>query len=106
MSPQCLREGDRVARKRHYCDTCNAVIAPGDRHHVATNIFDGRVYDLRDCAACAEDRIVAEVWSWAGMPDDGIGLDDAHEWSHEMRDEDPRAVAWLARYGCRCEVCA
>ena len=103
-----LREATRTARKPHRCGACNVVIGVGESHHVSTNVFDGRVYDWRECAGCAEDRIVSEVYFWCGQPDEGVDFESAWEWAHESRD-DPTygamALRWLARSGCSCERC-
>jgi len=108
MSPVLLRGGFRVARKQHHCGMCNAAIAAGERHHVSTNVFDSRVYDWRTCGACSRDGITAEVYFWAGSPDEGVGFDSASEWAHDHRDavaEGSIARDWLARSGCKCERC-
>ena len=106
--PELLRETYRVARKPHRCGGCNGEIKVGERHHVSTNAWDGRVYDWRTCAACADDNIVSEVYFWAGSPDEGVDYESAWEWAHECRtheDVGEIARAWLTRSGCECEQC-
>lgn len=110
--PTQLREAARVARKAHACSLCVGVIAVGDKHHVSTNVWDGRVYDWRTCIACATDGIIHEVYDWAGQPDEGVGEDTAQEWAHEARRAGPShpkvvqmAEAFLRRRACNCESC-
>ena len=107
--PTCLREATRSARKTHRCGSCNGVITVGQRHHVSTNLWNGRVYDWRTCEACQEDRIVEEVYYWAGSPDEGVGYESAWEWAHEFSTETgavgDAARRWLVRSGCACERC-
>lgn len=110
--PEQLREAERVARKVHHCEMCTAMIRVGERHHVSTNVFDGRVYDWRTCAACRADGIVIEVYDWAGMPDEGVDQESAREWAHDAVQAGPghpkivaMAKAYLRRCGCRCERC-
>lgn len=106
--PTTLRTATRVARKPHRCGMCNAPIGVGERHHVSTNLFDGQVYDWRECQQCTDDRICNEVYHWWGCPDEGVGYESAWEWAHECRD-DPAlghaARAWLTRSKCACERC-
>ena len=107
--PELLREAHRTARKPHRCGGCNVEIKVGERHHVSTNAWDGRVYDWRTCEACAEDNIVSEVYYWAGGPDEGVDYESAWEWAHEYAVSTSAlgeaARAWLARSGCQCERC-
>lgn len=94
--PQQLSAGHRVARKEHRCGVCNGPIAVGERHHVSTNIFDGRIYDWRTCEPCRQDRVLTYVYDWASWPDEGVGYDSAIEWSddaHHSTDEAERAAA-------------
>jgi hypothetical protein len=81
--PIQLKATTRVARKEHRCGMCNAVIKVGESHHVSTNLFDGRVYDWRECDGCTADSIVSEVYDWAGYPDEGVTFESAWEWAHE-----------------------
>jgi hypothetical protein len=110
--PEQIRESIRSARKAYHCGTCVSVISVGESHHVSTNVFDGRVYDWRTCAACSADGILAEVYDWAGMPDEGVDSDSAQEWAHEAQNAGPghpeivrMATAFLVRFGCGCERC-
>jgi hypothetical protein len=103
--PQQLREATRVARKVHYCGMCGGVIKIGERHHVSTNVYDGRVYDWRTCEGCDGDNIVNEVYFWAGHPDEGVDIESASEWAHEHVSGHDAARRWLARSGCKCERC-
>lgn len=107
--PTTLREVVRAARKKHHCGLCNANIEVGEKHHVSTNVWDGRVYDWRTCESCARDNIVGEVYYWAGYPSEGVGYDSAREWAHEYAvSASPLgeiARAWLLRSNCTCEDC-
>lgn len=110
--PTNLREATRTARKVHHCGMCAAPIKVGERHHVSTNAFDGRVYDFRTCEPCRQDRIVSEVYDWAGMPDEGVDFESAREWAHDARAAGPghpetvrMAEDYLRRCGCACERC-
>lgn len=103
-----LREATRRAAKEHRCGMCNGTISVGEEYRVSTNVFDGRVYDFRECTACAKDGIVHEVYAWAYSPSEGVDGEQAWEWAHEHRDHDllgAAALAWLARNGCTCERC-
>lgn len=86
-----------TARKPHRCCNCEVVcIQPGQQYRRAASVFDGRAYTWVSCADC--DAIFDVVWEWAGEPwGDGIGPDSYAEWAHEMRDQDERAAAYLAR---------
>ncbi len=108
--PIQLKAATRVARKEHRCGMCNAVIKVGESHYVSTNLFDGRVYDWRDCEACQRDGILAEVYDWAGMPDEGVNFESAWEWAHESAaSRNPEiarmAADYLRRCACTCERC-
>ena len=107
-----LRGATRTARKAYRCHMCTAAIEPGERYHVSTNVFDGRLYDFRVCDPCREDRITSEVFYWCGMPDEGVTAEDAWEWAHEARhagSSHPEIVHmaedWLRRCDCQCERC-
>lgn len=100
--PTTLREATRTARKPHRCDLCDGLIAVGEQHHVSTNVYDGRVYDWRTCAACKRDRVIAYVYDWAGFPDEGVGYDTALEWAADAEswpesDEKAAALAFTRR---------
>lgn len=106
--PTTLREATRRARKQYRCGMCNTPIAVGEKHHVSTNLWDGRVYDWRECAGCGADNICAEVYYWAGYPDEGVDYESAWEWAHEMRDDAKAgeiARRFIDRGGCTCERC-
>lgn len=110
--PEQLKEATRKARKAHCCSLCVGQIAVGEEYHVSTNVFDGRVYDWRTCADCRRDRVLAEVYDWAGMPDEGVDTDSALDWAHDAVLAGPghpsiveSAAAFLARVGCACERC-
>lgn len=111
-----LRETTRRAAKAHHCEMCGAMIRVGDLHHVSTNLYDGRVYDWRECIWCHRDSICATVHAWWGHPDEGVGYDSARDWAEEVAlgwpwwqnwrgqptrrasaDERAAARAWLAR---------
>lgn len=91
-----LHEGTRTARKVHRCGMCSQTIKVGERHHVSTNVWDGRVYDWRECAGCARDSICSYVHDWSGCYyEEGVGYEQAAEWADE-------AVGWPGhwlRYG-------
>lgn len=110
--PINLRSATRTARKWHHCDICGGMVKIGEKHHVSTNVFDGRVYDFRTCIPCQTDRIVSEVYDWAGGPDEGVTAETAWEWAHEARHAGPghpeivrMANDLLRRAGCQCERC-
>lgn len=106
--PEQFRSEFRAARKAHQCGMCCATIEAGERHHVSTNVFDGRVYDFRTCAGCEDDRILAEVYAWCYSPDEGVNAEAAFEWAHEHLEHEQLGEAarrWLTRAGCRCEQC-
>lgn len=104
-----LRATYPVARKDHRCSLCTAVIEKGAQHACTTCLYGDRAYNFRECAECDTDGIVAEVHAWAGSPDEGVGVEEAHEWAHEHRGDKKRgavAASFLKRSGCGCEVCA
>jgi hypothetical protein len=108
--PTELRAATRTARKVHHCGMCGGMIKVGERHHVYTNVYDGRVYDFRTCEPCREDSIVNEVHAWAYYPDEGVTVEDAEEWAHEARNAGTgpqirMAEDLLRRNGCACERC-
>lgn len=110
--PTQLRATTRTARKVHYCSLCGGMVKVGEKYHVSTNVFDGRVYDWRTCLPCQTDGIINEVYDWAGMPDEGVDSESAHDWAHEARHADPghpkivrMAEDFLRRQGCNCETC-
>jgi hypothetical protein len=108
--PIQLKAATRVARKEHRCGMCGGMIKVGERHHVYTNVYDGRVYDFRTCEPCREDSIVNEVHAWAYYPDEGVTVEDAEEWAHEARNAGTgpqirMAEDLLRRNGCACERC-
>lgn len=109
MSVQNLSHGIRKARKHYRCAMCNALIRPGERHNVQTNVFDGHIYDWRDCLPCQRDLVVTYVHDWTGR-DEGVDYEAAMEWAEDAatwgRDWNgrPRSLhevragrAWLAR---------
>lgn len=106
--PMCLRDAKPVARKAHRCDCCTGRIEPGERYSRSTNIYDGRVYDFRSCAAC--ESLVSEVWNWAGKPDEGVNCEDFIEWAQDQDESDGEhaavARALLARADLAAEVTA
>lgn len=77
--PQVLKDGTRKARKQHRCGLCHAVICPGDTYSFQTCLYDGRVYDFRDCPACGRDGVLGLVYKWAGEPDEGVTGEDASD---------------------------
>lgn len=83
-----IRATTRTARKIHHCGMCSRVIKVGDRHHVATNVYDDRIYDWRECIWCHRDGICGLVHAWWGHPDEGVGYDCARDWAEEV------AVGW------------
>lgn len=46
------RETPRVARKRHECDGCGAVIQPRDAYVRHFDVFDGQASDEAMCSVC------------------------------------------------------
>lgn len=95
--PEQIREGTRTARKLHNCGMCNGKIQPGERHHVSTNVYDGRAYDFRTCQPCEADGIVAAVYEWAGWPDHGVAYGEALEWAEDYQHTNDRAKRLLER---------
>lgn len=90
------------ARKQHRCGMCGQGISAGDLYRVSVNLYDGRVYNWRECLPCGNDGICAWVYNWADYPDEGVGYEEADEWAgyvHWMRRPAERAAArrWLAR---------
>ena len=92
---QTLREATRTARKAHYCGMCWRIIKVGDLHRVSTNVYDGRVYDWRECLPCHRDGVCALVHTWWGQPDEGVDVESARDWAEEV------AVGWPYREGWR-----
>lgn len=88
MTVMTIRATTRTARKIHHCGMCSRVIKVGDRHHVATNVYDDRIYDWRECIWCHRDGICGLVHAWWGHPDEGVGYDCARDWAEEV------AVGW------------
>lgn len=83
-----LRASTRKARKPYCCGMCATPIKVGERHHVYTNLYDGRVYDWRECVGCVRDSIVNYVHDWSGgHHDEGVCFEQASEWAEE-------AVGW------------
>lgn len=93
-----LRSSRPVARKAHYCDLCGTKILPGQSYDRQTNVFDGRVYDWKMCLECV--LVLSAVFDWLGdfAYDQGVGTDEADEWSSECPG-DPLAVAYRERRG-------
>jgi hypothetical protein len=94
-----LRTSTPKARKVHICRSCGQPAAqPGEVYHRATLLYDGHVYDWIECEPCR--TINGSVWEWAGMPDEGIGMDDYAEWARDHRDDETwgdEARAYLDR---------
>ena len=82
MSPQLLREARPTARKAHCCSLCTGPISPGETYSRRTLVYDGQVYDWRECSDCEADEIVSLVAEWT-YDEDGIGPEDAYEWASE-----------------------
>ena len=101
--PETLRATAPKARKDHLCGTCNRTITAGERYHLSANLYDGRVYDWRECSDCIADAITNEVYAWAGSPDEGVGFEQAEGWAHD--NPSPEAARFLVRMGCQCEQC-
>lgn len=100
--PSLLKSKTVKARKPHGCRTCNATaIQPGEEYQRDTYIYDGRVYDWVQCAACS--TLGGLVYEWAGYPEDGIGRDEYVEWAREVCREETLAgecARWyLSRIG-------
>ena len=83
---------------------CDARIRPGDSYHAQTNLYDGMVYDWRECLTCHEDGIVNIVSYYCGWPDEGVGFEQAMAWAEDAIDwhgvkaaERFAAADWLAR---------
>lgn len=100
--PELLSEKTVTARKSHRCECCGVVcIQPGDRYVRCAYVYDCRAYTWVSCREC--DAINAEVYSWAGQPDEGISADEFQGWAEEHQ-RDPvhgePARAYLVRRGC------
>lgn len=96
---QQLKEVTRRARKQHRCGMCSAAINPSDLHRVSTNLYDGRVYDWRECLPCDRDVVVNLVHDWTGgYHDEGVGFEQACEWAEE-------AVEWPLTWDPRPSHC-
>ena len=95
--PDLLKSKTVTARKPHGCQTCNATaIQPGEQYRRDTYIYDGRVYDWVQCAACS--TLASMVFEWSGDPDEGIGRDEYIEWAREACHEETLAgerARWL-----------
>ena len=101
MSATLLHESNPVARKRYWCSLCQTSIQPGTHYKRSTMIYDGQIYDWRECPPCVDDKIAAKVDDWSYSVD-GIGPETAYEWATEMAihgsPEDQRAAKdYLAR---------
>jgi hypothetical protein len=46
----------RTARKMHACSECNRTIGPGERYEHYSGKFDGRIFAVKTCLACADIR--------------------------------------------------
>ena len=100
--PDLIKTRDVTARKAHGCQTCNdTAIQPGERYTRDTYVYDGRMYDWVQCAACS--ALGGIVFKWAGHPDEGVGRDDYTEWAREVIDvgsaDSARAREYLSRIG-------
>ncbi|KAA9104994.1 hypothetical protein [Microbacterium rhizomatis] len=100
--PDLLKTKDVKARKPHSCETCNmTAIQPGETYSRDTYVYDGRIYDWVQCAACS--ALCGIVFAWAAYPDEGVGRDDYTEWAREVAADDTlegeRARWYLARTG-------
>lgn len=40
------------ANKLHQCDTCKSNIYPGEMYERQTNLFDGEIYNWKNCDHC------------------------------------------------------
>ena len=98
MSIETIAYATRRARKVHRCGMCTKRIEIGELHRVSTNVYDGRVYDWRECLTCDRDGICMLVHDWTGgYHDEGVSAENAVEWAEE-------AVEWPANwlgYGLR-----
>lgn len=83
MSIQTIGDRTRRARKVHACDLCGSRIKVGDLHRVATNIYDGRVYDWRECLPCCRDGVCNHAHAWTGFDSEGVSSEQAMEWAKE-----------------------
>ena len=99
MSPQLLRETRPTARKAHRCSLCTGPISPGETYSRRTLVYDGQVYDWRECSACEADEIVSLVADWT-FSEDGIDPETAYEWATETARYPglPSAVVAAKRY--------
>jgi hypothetical protein len=88
VSVTTINETTRKARKVHHCGMCNRTIKPGEQYRVATNVFDGRIYDWHECIWCHDDGICAITHAWWGHPDDGVNSESAGDWAEEV------AIGW------------
>lgn len=86
-----FRETTRRAAKTYRCGMCAATIGRGDFHRVSVNLYDGRVYNWRECLACDRDSICNYAHDWSGgYHDEGVNYDVAQEWADET-------VGWPTR---------
>jgi hypothetical protein len=97
--PQLLSRKTVTARVPHPCETCGTTaIAAGERYVREALVYDGRAYTWVQCLPCS--GLSSAVWEWAGHPDEGIGMDDYHEWATESLNDPEmgdRAAAYLLR---------
>lgn len=91
---------------------CNGPIEPGQTYARTCYRSEDGLYDFITCEPCETDKITTIVYAWSdgGVWGDGVILEDAYEWAHEIinTSDDPNhaeALAWLARYECGCENC-
>lgn len=105
--PDVLSRKTVRARKPHTCMLCHqTAVEPGQEYERSTLIYDGRIYDWVNCAAC--DALMPFVTEWAN--DDEIGEDTVEEWAMDagwnasstdpadQNDEQKAALAFLVRY--------
>jgi len=73
MSATVYRETEHTARKAHRCESCPALIMPGDRYVDHFSITDGDSCSVRFCLPCA--ALIAAIWDERD-PDDHLTYED------------------------------
>lgn len=50
------RTEEPIARKKHRCEECRAVISPGERYFKESGLFEGDFFEGKKCARCRHDQ--------------------------------------------------
>jgi hypothetical protein len=84
----------RKARKAHQCDAvgCDINVRPGDRYHVLTYGYEGRVARYKHCARCW--AICEALWS-AGAEGIDLRLDCGERWVDHWSAAEPTHLAFM-----------